>query len=440
MGGEGAKGKRPRVPKCLICSRQVGGKPGQCRGHMADKEHAPFGNSGFSYGTFSGPSRKATHPETPGLSMGGAPVENLRSNQPETPRNVPRKASIVSFNGATDGGRPEGDNPVPAESRPLDDVDEDELDKMARLNLRLLRTERVRVRFDLDEEDKRQGHRTRDHLRKESMAGEEAKNAGRGRVSNAEWAALMGLSACELSSLEDTGAVGRTSPWGTRGWFEKLFGDAAKLCGTQRVRVGEQEDTDPEKPKKAEYDWFASVVPTLKTGLLAEPSIVSLRLLARLAVFMAFRQRTSTTPLLLRTKCAQYAKELGMSAEQLALVMHGSITLAMVTTGKERGAWSWLSGWAGNTMLSWSEKLRQGLVSESSTWRIWVARGLIVGTFGLMYSQTPIGGLLYWILMWFVHTKLALYIALITGWLMTLGWVSRWAILGSRGSRLSSPA
>jgi len=193
----------------------------------------------------------------------------------------------------------------------------------------------------------------------------------RGRDINDAWRVLVGELAADRSGMV-YGVVGQTSAENLSDWFKGIYGDLAKLRTVRRVRVGRPGDDmgyvigdwemEPKGPKpELDYDFVAEV--SVRGG--ADVLRVSLRLLARLVVFIAARPRTSGALLMLRAKAAQYAKEISMSPEQLSWVIHGSVALAMVVCSAEKAMFGALQG-VSQDMVDWSERFASGTVS---VWR-----------------------------------------------------------------------
>jgi len=193
----------------------------------------------------------------------------------------------------------------------------------------------------------------------------------RGRDINDAWRVLVGELAADRSGMV-LGVVGQTSAANLSDWFKGVYGDSAKLRAVRRVRVGQPGDDnnfvvndwiqDPKGPKpELDYDFVAEVAVSGGADVLR----VSLRLLARLVVFMTARPRTSGALLMLRAKAAQYAKEISMSPEQLSWVIHGSVALAMVVGVAEKSMLGALQG-VGLEIVDWSERFASGTLS---TWQ-----------------------------------------------------------------------
>lgn len=197
----------------------------------------------------------------------------------------------------------------------------------------------------------------------------------RGRVINQAWRKLVGEMTVD-GSFNWFGVVDQTSAGQLTGWIRGIFGRRAKLLSLQQVRVGKSgldiqrswqdartRPADPQSPEKSrgddmDHDWVAFV------SVRGEPFRVSVRLLSRLIGFMAFRPRNRGTLLLLRSKAAQYSKEMNMSAEQLAWVLHGTIALALLVPKVEKNALDSI-GELGASTVRYSERLKDGLVRVS---------------------------------------------------------------------------
>jgi len=155
---------------------------------------------------------------------------------------------------------------------------------------------------------------------------------------------------------ELAGVVDETSSGYVKGWFRALCGEEAKVNAIHRVKLLDAENDT--------YDFQVYIrFPRTQHDL-----CVSLRLLARLKNYMIFRARDKATPLSLRAKCAQYSKEIGMTPEQLVLVMPGSIVASMYAFLSERAAYSALGNEAGRTTIQWSELVKEGIVEKGDTW------------------------------------------------------------------------
>lgn len=212
----------------------------------------------------------------------------------------------------------------------------------------------------------------------------------RGKLTRQAEASLSGL----LADFCKDG--GKTSPASVGGWFRYTFGRQARLIGLKLVcgmadadaapSEGEDGKSKPE-PEGKTTDVLASVAVKGRAEVLQ----VSIALVCRLVNYMAYRPRHTGTPLLLRTKAAQYSKELGFGAEHLAVVIHGSIVLAMIVPEPERRSWKSLNSSAGERIISWSERLTEGLLADrtfslkvlewmgwSTRWATWVGVPLFV--------------------------------------------------------------
>lgn len=181
------------------------------------------------------------------------------------------------------------------------------------------------------------------------------------------------------------GVVGQPSARLMTDWFKDLFWGRAKLVAIRRVRVHDPRDdivydrqvgdfvANWDEPHS--YDYFA----TVRVGGASDVIRVSLRLLARMVCFMAFRPRDTTSLQLLRSRAAQMAKDLGLSPEQLAWVLHGTITCAVMTNNREVVSLRVLEGRRGDEVVDWSVKTSTGLLREGGA-HYWGHIFLLVGT------------------------------------------------------------
>jgi len=142
-----------------------------------------------------------------------------------------------------------------------------------------------------------------------------------------------------------------------------------------------------------DYDFIAKVT----VGEWADVLRVSIRLLARLVGFMAFRPRDKGSLLLLRAKAAQYSKEIEMSPEQLAWVIHGSVALAFLSCGDEARAINAMDNSVGESVVYWSERLRAGVLRDGGLrYRLMQAAGIAL-TVGVVGYYVPVAAILGWL-------------------------------------------
>jgi hypothetical protein len=184
------------------------------------------------------------------------------------------------------------------------------------------------------------------------------------------WASLVSMTEGRLGK----GSGGRTSFSSLSGWMETMYGPEVKLTGVQRVEVGDSTDleesvSDPVgafwKNSRRRFDYIGRV--TIRES--CEVLTVSLSLLARLSCYMAFRPRDEGTLLLLRAKCDQYARALGLPHELLCQVLPGTVAVGMMVQAAELDSLSVL-GEVGQDILALSEAAGSGAVVK------WVDRSI----------------------------------------------------------------
>lgn len=170
-----------------------------------------------------------------------------------------------------------------------------------------------------------------------------------------------------LEELVDSTIAGGKTSRSVVTILRTLFGAELKvhaLRGVSRADDGAEQGSDNAEPvgnrgfKYPTIDVWAmvSVEPE------ADTLLVSLDLVCRMVNYMAFRPRDVSTPRLLAVKARQYAKEIGLTAVQLSMVIHGSVALAMLVPRREYAAINSLGGRSGALMVRWSERLRSGLL------------------------------------------------------------------------------
>jgi len=177
------------------------------------------------------------------------------------------------------------------------------------------------------------------------------------RATDAFWRYLVGDRHRDGRQL--MGAVGMSSARYITDWFKDLFWGRAKLVAIRRVRVHQDADNDPGlEDGDSKWDYIGVV----EVGGARDKLRVSLRLLARLLCFMAFRPRDTTTLPLLRSRAAQMAKEFGLSPEQLSWVIHGTVICASMANNREVVSLRALEGSRGDEVVSWSDKTSTGVL------------------------------------------------------------------------------
>jgi hypothetical protein len=235
--------------------------------------------------------------------------------------------------------------------------------------------------------------------------------AGRHRVKRGERLRRRGVLANEAQRMlrnafaEMPGnpvAGGETSQRLLQEYLNTLFAGEVQVRGWHRVRMDNDE--------KELFDIALDVELLGTTHSLR----VSLGIFVRLYNFMAFRQRSKDTPLMLATKARSYSKSLSMGPECLAQVIHGTIVLAMHVSRSESDALKWLSADAGERVVNWSKRLASGLLDWGNEWLSgakllgWGFGGaLAVGTLAGLWSSTWGYAPIAW-----------------TWWLMSVNWYS----------------
>jgi len=134
---------------------------------------------------------------------------------------------------------------------------------------------------------------------------------------------------------------GNTSDWVIARWMNILRKfPGGKLLSAERVVLSEgvpptwAEELIVEEGTPAVYDWVLEFESASKNRFTA-----SLSLYVKLMTYVVFRQRHREMPAALRVRAVQTAKELGMSTDLTALVLPGTIALAMFVTYQELSAW-----------------------------------------------------------------------------------------------------
>lgn len=116
---------------------------------------------------------------------------------------------------------------------------------------------------------------------------------------------------------------GKASFQGIRGYLRSMFGPEVELVAGQRVEIGEE---------SAEGVRQTDVLLKLTVNSGVDELKVSLGILVRLVAFFTFRKLDKGSLMLARGKAVQYAKDLGLSPEHLALVIAGTVTIALMGT------------------------------------------------------------------------------------------------------------
>lgn len=165
------------------------------------------------------------------------------------------------------------------------------------------------------------------------------------------------------------GVVDQTSARHMTDWFRDLFWGRAKLVAIRRVRV--HEDAEQGTPGLEEGDWKYDYTALVSVGGARDKLRVSLRLLARMVNFMAFRPRDTTTLAYLRSRAAQMAKEFGLSPEQLSWVIHGTVVCATMANNREVVSLRALEGQHGDEVVDWSARTSAGVLREGGAY-YWV--------------------------------------------------------------------
>jgi hypothetical protein len=194
---------------------------------------------------------------------------------------------------------------------------------------------------------------------------------------------------------------------GVRAWFKAVFKGAAKVESLHRVCLPSEEDDDGKMLSKAEYliDLKFGGVPT---GVMR----VGLGLLAKLVVYMAFRQRTKDSYLQCRSKASQYAKELKYTPELLACVIHDTVTLAVNGGRAEWDAWRMQASEEGRDTQVLSAAYASGLANPAPRGRIplWAFAG------GWAYSSAVLS-----LVLGSASVALLPSAALVSGWTLASG-------------------
>jgi hypothetical protein len=243
----------------------------------------------------------------------------------------------------------------------------------------------------------------------------------RGKVTH-EAEKIMGLLDEVATAIEDGG---KTSPRHVGRWFRHLYAQRVRPVGIRSIisRSGRDGDevagADPAgKEKVAPEDALVAVTVEEQADVL----LVSLRLLSRLVNYMAFRPRNAGTPLLLRTKAAQYSKEMDLEPEQLSCVIHGCIAVAMTIPEIELRSMRAISGRAADLISGWSERLRLGILRDQTVWE------RLVGTASKWSARVFFGGCAV-----FAGVKSGLFSSVLFGlttfghWVQTVVWL-RWHV------------
>jgi len=145
---------------------------------------------------------------------------------------------------------------------------------------------------------------------------------------------------------------GQTSPdFSVSGWMAAVRGRGGKVVGYHRVMSEGTEESPPEL--------LDNMVVLSDMG---HETPISLALLAKLSVYVTYRERTQELILALRARASQYAKEIGLSSEYLAVVIAGTVALAHLVGQSETNGWRMLGGHAGRVSEEWSDKFASGKV------------------------------------------------------------------------------
>lgn len=149
--------------------------------------------------------------------------------------------------------------------------------------------------------------------------------------------------------IYDSGCGGKTSDSVVREWLGLIVGREAKVHGSHQVVV---------KNKVGDSEELRDIY------LLVERSerylTVSTRLLSKLLVAATLKPRTMELQLALKAKAVQHAGELGFGNAYLALVLSGTIALAMLPTRVELGARLSLGGVDGLCRLEQDKEMAAG--------------------------------------------------------------------------------
>ena len=131
------------------------------------------------------------------------------------------------------------------------------------------------------------------------------------------------VSGCNVRLTGDGGI--KSSPGVAASWIRHFAAGAGKLVDHQRVCVGDDGNG---------VDDF--IVLSFQGGEIC----VSLTMYCKLYAYVMYRERTLDLIPSLRSRCIQYGKELGASAEYVALVTPGTISLAMMVMPMEKAGWN----------------------------------------------------------------------------------------------------
>jgi len=161
---------------------------------------------------------------------------------------------------------------------------------------------------------------------------------------------------------------GQTSGFNVATWLGLIGGSS----GVKVIR-GHRVLYDHGAGKSPEEDWHLTVC----TG--GSEILLSLAIYVKLATYATFRERTLPLIQSLRTRAVQYGKELDMPMQSLAMVLPGTVSLAMQILDHEMCAWDSMGGPAGRRTNTIGEEYRCGETATKYNrgWKLatWIAGG-----------------------------------------------------------------
>lgn len=152
------------------------------------------------------------------------------------------------------------------------------------------------------------------------------------------------------------------------GWFNRLYGSGVKVAATHLVTVTQKDEED-------KVDYFVSLeIPCANGALQLRRSnhlTLSLCILSKLLVYMAYRHRSVDVLQALRAKFSQYSKELGLNERLQASVVHGTVATAFLMTHAEKVGLSTIVSAGGDRAIRQSAGYKTGDLSSPIAETFW---------------------------------------------------------------------
>jgi len=204
-------------------------------------------------------------------------------------------------------------------------------------------------------------------------------------------------------------------------FFRYHWGDRVKPVLPRRVECLASDEL--------KYDTWCSI----EAAGVERNVLVSMSVLGKLVRYMAYRPRTTATPLLLQTKAGQVTKELGLNDVQASVVISASVAVAMLVSEPDQAGW-WILKQAWFGITRWTDVFRRGLL-EDNRWLNRAIKGMayLLGVGGALFGALQVipGAVIgFW---WLLHLiAIGLGMLPLGAWLMLLGAACCLCLLASR--------